>query len=50
MTEPTAQNYYPVNSKILIRDEAGSELGVLVDRSQGGGSIQDGSVELMVHR
>ena len=50
MTEPTAQNYYPVNSKILLRNEAGSELGVLVDRSQGGGSIKDGSVELMVHR
>ena len=49
MTEPTAQNYYPVNSKILIGDER-VELGVLVDRSQGGGSIQDGGVELMVHR
>ena len=49
MTEPVAQNYYPVNAKILIKDDI-SQLGVLSDRSQAGSSLQDGCVELMVHR
>ena len=49
MTEPTAQNYYPVNAKIIIKDST-SQMGVLTDRSQGGSSLQDGCMELMVHR
>uniref|UniRef100_A0A1X7VKL5 Alpha-mannosidase n=1 Tax=Amphimedon queenslandica TaxID=400682 RepID=A0A1X7VKL5_AMPQE len=50
-TEPIAGNYYPVNSRIYIRDEKkGIQFTVLNDRSQGGSSITDGSVELMVHR
>ena len=49
MTEPVAQNYYPVNCKILIADDV-NQLGVLTDRSQGGASILEGSVELMLHR
>jgi len=49
MTEPTAQNYYPVNAKILIEDST-EQLAILTDRSQGGGSIVDGTVELMLHR
>lgn len=49
--EPVAGNYYPVNSKIFIRDTAqNAQLTVLTDRSQGGSSIRNGSVELMVHR
>ncbi|XP_076458768.1 lysosomal alpha-mannosidase-like [Babylonia areolata] len=50
-TEPVAGNYYPVNSRIFIRDEARKvQLTVLTDRSQGGTSLQDGQIELMVHR
>ena len=49
MTEPVAQNYYPVNAKILIKDSF-SQLGLLTDRSQGGASLQEGCLELMVHR
>ena len=49
MTEPVAQNYYPVNSKILLADSA-SQMGLLTDRSQGGSSLADGCLELMVHR
>ncbi|KAJ4433197.1 hypothetical protein ANN_15454, partial [Periplaneta americana] len=46
--EPVSGNYYPVTSKILIRDVAkGLEVAVLTDRAQGGSSIEDGQVELM---
>jgi hypothetical protein len=47
--EPVAGNYYPVNSAIYVEDDE-SALAVLVDRSQGGASLADGSVELMVQR
>ncbi|XP_052781407.1 lysosomal alpha-mannosidase-like isoform X1 [Mya arenaria] len=50
-TEPVAGNYYPVNSRIFLRDEGtGMQFTVMTDRSQGGASIHDGEVELMVHR
>ncbi|CAF4479374.1 unnamed protein product, partial [Rotaria magnacalcarata] len=41
--------YYPINSRIWIKDQ-NRQLTVLTDRSEGGGSILDGSVEVMVHR
>lgn len=47
--QPIAGNYYPVNTAIYIEDDKAS-LAVLNDRSQGGSSLQDGAVELMVHR
>ncbi|XP_036748766.2 lysosomal alpha-mannosidase isoform X2 [Manis pentadactyla] len=48
-TEPVAGNYYPVNSRIYITD-GNVQLTVLTDRSQGGSSLRDGALELMVHR
>ncbi|GCC34708.1 hypothetical protein chiPu_0013183 [Chiloscyllium punctatum] len=48
-TEPVAGNYFPVNSRIYMKDSK-MQLTVLTDRSQGGSSIKDGSLELMVHR
>ncbi|XP_028908881.1 lysosomal alpha-mannosidase [Ornithorhynchus anatinus] len=48
-TEPVAGNYYPVNSRIYIKDKQ-AQLTVLTDRSQGGSSLREGSLELMVHR
>jgi len=49
LSEPESGNYYPVTSKILIRDTTRQlELAVLNDRSQGGSSLNDGQVELMV--
>ena len=48
-TEPVAGNYYPVNAAAAIKDDE-AQLTVLVDRSQGAGSLTDGELELMVHR
>ena len=49
--EPVASNYYPINSKMEIRDETkGLRLAVLTDRSQGCSSINDGEIEIMIHR
>ena len=49
LTQPIASNYYPVNTAIKIKD-ASKNFTVLADRAQGGSSMVDGSVELMVHR
>ena len=51
LKEPISGNYYPINSRIFLRDETKDlQLTVLSDRSQGGTSPQDGVLELMVHR
>ena len=47
--EPVAQNYYPVTTRISINDGNGF-LFVLNDRAQAGGSIEDGTIELLAHR
>eukprot|EP01059_Diplonema_ambulator_P008478 TRINITY_DN18114_c0_g1_i1.p1 TRINITY_DN18114_c0_g1~~TRINITY_DN18114_c0_g1_i1.p1 ORF type:complete len:1107 (+),score=202.08 TRINITY_DN18114_c0_g1_i1:107-3322(+) len=49
VTEPVAGNYYPVNSMVAV-DDGEVEFAVVTDVSQGGGSIYDGEIELMVHR
>ncbi|GFR81258.1 alpha-mannosidase [Elysia marginata] len=44
-------NYFPVTSRIFIRDETKKlQLTLFPDRTQGGSSLQEGSLELMVHR
>lgn len=44
-----ACNYYPVTSKISIRDDDRNlEAAILTDRAQGGSSLSDGQIELMV--
>lgn len=49
LDEPIAGNYYPVTSKISLRSDQ-DELAVLTDRAQGGASLRDGEIELMVRR
>jgi lysosomal alpha-mannosidase len=53
-TENVSGNYYPINSRIFIKDQLQSDvyrqLTVLTDRSHGGSSIEDGSIEIMLHR
>lgn len=49
VNEPVAGNYYPVTSKILMRDvRQNIEVALLTDRAQGGSSLKDGELELMV--
>lgn len=50
LTQPVAANYFPVYTAISIDDGSSKILTVLNDRAQGGSSMHDGSVELMVHR
>ncbi|XP_045601316.2 lysosomal alpha-mannosidase isoform X1 [Procambarus clarkii] len=48
--EPVAGNYYPVNSRLLLSAGPSFRAAILTDRSQGGTSLGDGQMELMVHR
>jgi len=45
--EPVAGNYYPITSGISIHDDE-TKVAILTDRAQAGGSIFDGTLELMV--
>jgi hypothetical protein len=47
--EPVAGNYYPVNAAMFIEGPQGS-LGLVTDRSVGGSSLVDGSLEVMIQR
>ncbi|KAL7642572.1 UNVERIFIED_CONTAM: hypothetical protein RMT77_007133 [Armadillidium vulgare] len=50
-TEPVSQNYYPVTSRIIISSSDGKvKAAIMNDRAQGGTSLSDGQMELMVHR
>lgn len=49
LEEPVAGNYYPITNKIYINDGK-HRLAVLTDRSEGGTSLSEGEVELMLHR
>ncbi|XP_003426403.2 lysosomal alpha-mannosidase isoform X2 [Nasonia vitripennis] len=51
LQEPISGNYYPVTTKISIQDENNKlRLSALTDRAQGGSSLKEGELELMVHR
>lgn len=47
LEETIAGNYYPVTSKIAIEDDK-TRLAIFNDRAQGGSSMADGSIEIMV--
>lgn len=47
VNEPIAGNYYPINAKIAL-EEGYKRLAIMTDRSQGGSSMVDGTLEIMV--
>ncbi|ALC39282.1 CG9463 [Drosophila busckii] len=47
--EAVSGNYYPVTAKIALEDKL-ARMAILTDRAQGGSSLKDGALELMVHR
>lgn len=47
IAEEVAGNYYPVTARIAVEDVV-HRLAVLTDRAQGGSSLVDGAVDLMV--
>lgn len=49
LSEKVSGNYYPVTSQIAIEDEQ-KKMAILTDRAQGGSSLTDGSIELMVRQ
>lgn len=51
VTEPVSANFYPMNAAAFMRDEDQDvQLSLLTDRSQAVGSVEDGSLEVLVHR
>ena len=51
LTEPISSNYYPVVTTMRLVDAASNvSLYVLTDRANGGSSLSDGEVEVMLHR
>ncbi|XP_037710586.1 lysosomal alpha-mannosidase [Drosophila subpulchrella] len=47
--QPVSGNFYPVTSRIALQDES-KRLVLLNDRSQGGASLEDGALEMLIHR
>ncbi|EDV31824.1 uncharacterized protein Dana_GF14356 [Drosophila ananassae] len=47
--QPVSGNYYPVTSRIALQDNS-RRMTLLNDRSQGGTSLQNGRLEMMLHR
>lgn len=47
LEEPIAGNYFPVNTRISIKDTT-KQVSVITDRSHGASSLEDGEIELMV--
>ncbi|KAL4419672.1 hypothetical protein ABPG75_006770 [Micractinium tetrahymenae] len=48
-TEAAAGNYYPLTAAMYIQDGS-RQLAVLTDRAQGGASLRNGQMEVMLHR
>lgn len=49
LNETVSGNYYPVVTRISLNDST-TQVTVVTDRSQGGSSLADGEIELMLHR
>ena len=49
VNQPISGNYYPINHGITIKDDK-MTMEVLNDRPQGGSSLEDGEIEIMIQR
>ncbi|CAF0757101.1 unnamed protein product [Adineta ricciae] len=50
-SENSAGNYFPLVTGILLRDKKKDlQMSIVTDRAEGGGSVQDGQIEIMIHR
>lgn len=49
LNETVSGNYYPVVTRISLNDST-TQVTIVTDRSQGGSSLVDGQIELMLHR
>lgn len=52
-SEPVSANYYPVTTTIMLKDTTPTrpvDLAILTDRAQGGTSLANGELELLIHR
>ncbi|KAH8410106.1 hypothetical protein KR009_006063 [Drosophila setifemur] len=47
--QPVSGNFYPVTSRIAVQDNS-KRLVLLNDRAQGGASLEDGQLEMLLHR
>mmetsp|Transcript_36504 Transcript_36504/g.32749 ORF Transcript_36504/g.32749 Transcript_36504/m.32749 type:complete len:113 (+) Transcript_36504:656-994(+) len=52
---PTSSNYYPITSRIYIEDQGKSQeatrrMTLMTDRPYGGSSLNEGEIEIMLHR
>jgi len=50
VTEPVSGNYNPLTSRIGIKGSDGRKIDAIIDRAEGGTSLTDGALEVMVHR
>ena len=52
MSHPSnvSENYFPVTGGLFINDTDGNYMAILNDRSMGGSSLTNGSIELMLNR
>lgn len=48
LNETVSGNYYPVVTRISLNDST-TQVTIVTDRSQGGSSLADGEIELMVN-
>ena len=49
LDDPISSNFYPLTSAAYLQDDS-SLFAVLVDRAEGAASLQDGNLEVMLHR
>ena len=48
VTDPVSGNFYPVDSSIYAEEVGGRRLTIITDRAQGGASLANGELQLMV--